>query len=360
MKRTLTKKFSETGFTLAEMAVAVGVLGLLGAVFFTVLKSGLTLSAKNTAVNVAHQEAREGILKMTRDIHAAISVPQLRNNTHDASYTFAASFPVVSSTPASPLTPVSPTAPGVSFQNIASGPNYVWKDPGAANLIMIKDNPNKPVEGMRLIVPFWGLEEDITKVTASGSSNHSNVFIKADQSTPSIDAPAVGGTYAITYYTDRAAYIVMNGQYVVDSEGPFKLSGGAYVPAGTYIASASGAYILSNGIYMPYSSGSMQRYDYTVSGSPTRYRYENGELHMFKQRYSGGTLIWQDMATVAKYISSPTPFYVPLNSGGTPDLKYVGVQLTARDPKSTNQGYLATASLLNTQIDYRSRLTNTQ
>jgi hypothetical protein len=41
-------------------------------------------------------------------------------------------------------------------------------------------------------------------------------------------------------------------------------------------------------------------------------------------------------------------------------MKYVGVTLTARDPKSTNRGYLATATLLDTQIDYRSRLTLTQ
>ncbi|MEY2494853.1 MAG: hypothetical protein QOJ45_1345 [Verrucomicrobiota bacterium] len=360
MNLSSSNRLSWPGFTLAEMMIALGVASLLGGVFFTVLKSGLTLSAKNTAVNVAHQEAREGILRMTRDIHAAISVPQLRNNTHDASYLTANSFPVVSSTPASTTTPVAPAAPGVSFQNIASGPNYVWKDPGNVNLIMIKDNPTKPTEGMRLIIPFWGLEEDITKTTASGSATHSNVFIKADQSTPNINAPDVGGSYAITYYTDRVAYVVLNGQYVVDPAGDFKLSGGSYVAAGTYTASSSGAFILSNGIYLPYSSGAMQRYDYVVSGSPTRYRFENGELHIFKQRYSGSSTYWQDVATAAKYISSPTPFYVPLNSGGTPDLKYVGVKLTARDPRSSNQGYLATASLLNTQIDYRSRLTITQ
>jgi type II secretory pathway pseudopilin PulG len=358
MKTCLPNRASKLAFSLGEMMVAVGVLGLLGAVFFTVLKSGLTLSAKNTAVNVAHQEAREGILKMTRDIHAAISVPQLRNNTHDAPYSITGSFPVVSSTPIT--SGVAPVAPAVSFQNIASGPNYVWKDPGNASLIMIKDNPNKPVEGMRLIIPFWGLEEDITKVTAGGSATHSNVFIKADQSTPNINAPDVGGSYAITYYTDRVAYVVMNGQYLVDPVGEYKLSGGSYVEAGSYVAASGGTHVLSGGIYVPYSSGTMQRYNYVISGSPTRYRFENGELHMFKQRYSGASLFWQDVATVAKYISSPTPFYVPLNSGGTPDLKYVGVRLTARDPKSTNQGYLATASLLNTQIDYRSRLTITQ
>ena len=359
MRHPSINRLSRLGYTVAEIAVAVGVLGLLGGVFFAVLNSGLILSAKNTAVNAAHQEARQGILRMTRDIHAAISVPQLRSNSHDASYSTAASFPVVSSTPASTITPVAPFSPGVSFQNIASGPNYVWKDPSNASLIMIKDNPTQPTEGMRLIVPFFGLEEDITKVTASAAASHSNVFIKSDQSTPNIKAPDVGGTYAITYYTDRTVYVVMNGSYVADSQGDYVLSGGSYVPAKTYSANSSGSYILSAGVYIPYSSGAMQRYTSAITAGQ-RYRFENGELHLFKQRYSGGNLYWMDMATVAKYISSPTPFYVPLNSGGTPDLKYVGVQLTARDPKSSNRGYLATASLLSTQIDYRSRLTITQ
>jgi hypothetical protein len=367
MKLLSRSRLSNLGYTVAEMGVAVGVLGLLGGVFFAVLNAGMTLSAKNTAVNAAHQEARQGIIRMTRDIHAAISVPQLRNNNYDSGYTVASSFSIVSSTPApasSPYGPVSPTAAGVSFQDVASGPNYVWKDVNNPNLIMIKDNPNPPTAGMRLIVPFFGLEEDISKATAGGASAHSNVFIKADQQTPNIAPPDFGGTYAITYYTERMAYVVMNGTYIADSQGPYILSGGNYVPAGSYVADSSGTFVLSNGSYVPYSSGSMQRYNYVVSTSAQRYRYENGELHLFKQRYTSngnsGTFFWQDFAVVAKYISSPKPFHVPLNSGGTADLKYVGVNLTARDPKSSNRGYLATASLLNTQIDYRSRLTLTQ
>ena len=294
-----------------EMMVAVCVFVLLGLIFFQVLNSGLILYAKNTAVNTAHEEAREGIIRLTRDIHASISVPQLRD----------VNFNVVSSTP---VAGVPPTAAGVSFQNIASGPNFVWKDPGSASLIMIKDNGVKATAGMRLIVPFWGLEEDITKVAASGTPNHTNVFILADQSTPNIAPPDYGGSYAITYYTYRTMYLVKNGRYIADAQGPWILSGGNYVA---------------------YTSGTMQRY-----------RYEGGELHFYKQNYAGNSVYWQDVATVAKYISSPQPFYVPLNASGSPDTKYVGVKLTARDPKSSNRGYLATASLLDTQVDYRSRL----
>jgi hypothetical protein len=335
-------KSSERGFTVAEMGVAVGVLGLLGLVFFQVLQSGLTLSAKNTAVNAAHEEARVGVLKLTRDIHASISVPQLRDN----------GFTVISS---DPVSGVPPMAASVSFQNISSGPNFVWKDPGSPDLIMIKDNPDKPEEGQRLIIPFFGLEEDITKVTASGSANHSNVFIKSDQQTPPIDAPSSGVQYCITYYTDRVMYTVRKGSYIPDSQGPYTITVADYVSgyrdryvlSGTnYVSSPTGTKIVTPALY--------------TSGSVQRYRFEDGELHLYKQGYSGSSVFWKDIATVAKYISSPTPFYVPLNSGGSPNTKYVGVKLTARDPKSSNRGYLATASLLDTQIDYRSRITIAQ
>jgi hypothetical protein len=342
MKRLPLAKISKAAFTVAEMSVAVGVLALLGMAFFQVLNSGLILSAKNTAVNAAHAEARMGVLRLTRDLHAAISVPQLRDN----------GFNVLSSDPVSGVAPMSA---GVSFQNVASGPNFVWKDPSNPSLIMIKDNPNKPTEGMRLIIPFFGLEEDITKVTASGSANHSNVFIKADQETPNITAPDYGSPYCITYYTNRTMYVVRNGNYVPDSQGLYTVTTSAYSSGNNT------RYVLSDGTYKPSATGTLVVTPalYT-SGAAQRYRFEEGELHLYYQGYNGSSVYWVDTAVVAKYISSPQPFYVPLNRNGSPNTKYVGVKLTARDPKSSNRGYLATASLLDTQVDYRSRLTLTQ
>lgn len=312
MKRTSLKRSSSAGFSLPEIMVTIGILGILGGVFFQVLNSGMILFAKNTAVNASHEEARQGLNRLTRDIHAAVSVPQLRD----------VNFNVVSSTP---VNGVPPTAAGVSFQNVASGPNYVWKDT-PNNKIMLKDGVNKPVEGMRLIVPLWGVEEDITKV-AVASSNHTNVWTTTAMITPNIpNAPEFGGieSYAVTFYTDRVAYVVTGGSYIADSKGPW---------------------VLSSGTYVPYTSGTMQRY-----------RYENGELHMYKQRYAGGVFSWADQGVVARYISSPKPFYVPLNATGGTNNKYVGVKLTTRDPKSSNRGFLSTATLLDTQIDYRSRI----
>ncbi len=88
-----------------------------------------------------------------------------------------------------------------------------------------------------------------------------------------------------------------------------------------------------------------------------QYHYENGELHYYQQTYASGAAYWKDTATVARHLSSPKPFSVPLNRYGSSNNRYVAVAISARDPKSSNRGYIATSSLLNTQIDYRSRLT---
>lgn len=318
-------RVTQHGFTFAEMAIAVGVLGLLGLVFFQVLQSGLTLSAKNTAVNAAHEEARQGVLRLTRDLHASVSVPQLRDT----------SFNVLDSSLSPTASPgaTPPTAAGVSFQNVnPTSPDYVWKDPGNANLIMIKDNGAQPVQGMRLLIPAWGIEDDINKVSSGGASGHSNVFTVHDLANVSTvkNSKTFGGTaYALSYYTNRVMYLVQNGNYVADAKGDFNLVGGVYVQ---------------------------------VTPGTGSYHYENGELHYYQWRSTStnpsvaGTLYWKDMATVARNISSPKPFSVPVNRYGGPNNKYIKVQLSARDPKTTNRGYVATSALLDTQIDYRSRL----
>ncbi len=301
MKRVST--FNQAAYTVAEMIIAVGVLGLLGAVFFSVLQSGLILSAKNTAVNAAHEEARQGVVRLTRDIHASISVPQLRDT----------GFAVISPTPVPSSNPVAPTAAGVSFQNIASGPNYVWKDPGSATLIMIRDNPDKPVEGMRIVIPFWGIEDDIAKVTASGTASHSNVFTANAQEQNVNNAPTFGGTtYAIVYYTNRTMYLVRNGTYIADPTGPYTIT------TSPYTTGSIDRYVLQAGNYVPSATGGLTIKPATyVSGVAQRYRYENGELHFYQQRYAGSSFFWKDVAIVARYISSPEPFSVPLNRGGS-------------------------------------------
>ncbi|HZE56635.1 MAG TPA: hypothetical protein VE031_02160 [Chthoniobacterales bacterium] len=322
MKLCVSHRLREAAFTVMEMGVAVAVFMLLGLAFFQVLQSGLTLAAKSAAVNGAHEEARQGILRLTRDIHASISVPQLRD----------ANFAVISSTPSPSASPSAtpPTAPAISFQNVSSGPNWIWNDPGgSAGQIMIKDGVNgPPTAGMHLIIPAWSIEDDITKVTGASVSGHSNVWTVHGYETGVKRSPSYAGAYyAITYYTNRSMYVVKNGSYVADSKGDFNLVSGKYVQ---------------------------------VTAGTGTYHYENGELHYYLQRYNGTSFYWQDTATVARYLSSPNPFSVPLNQFGGSDNRYVQVAISVRDPRTSNRGYLATSTLLNTKIDYRSRLTTFQ
>lgn len=330
MKTSRIIRNERAGFTITEMSVGMAVLGLLGIVFFQVLQSGLVLSAKNTAVNAAHEETRQGIQRMTRDIHASVSVPQLRRI--DTS-TNPRTYPVINSTlsPTALPSATPPTAAGVSFLNIASGPDYVWNDPNGGSKIMIKDGADRPLPGMRLIIPAWGMEDDIVKATGASTAGHTNVFTAQSLETNVKNSKTYGGSvYAITYYANRVMYLVEGGTFVADPKGDHIQSGGEYVK---------------------------------VSPGTGQYRYENGQLNLYMYRSTStnpsvaGTLQWQFVATVARHISSPKPFSVPLNRYGGPDNKYVKVQLSARDPKSTNRGYIATASLLDTDIDYRSRLT---
>jgi hypothetical protein len=288
------------GFTIAEMVIAGAVLVLLGLVFFRVLQSGLLLFAKNTAVNIAHEEARGGVNRLVRDIHAAVSVPELRNLDSTTS-------PITLPTPNPSPTPIAgnATAPmfaAVSFQNVSNG-------------------------------PFWGalFEQDITKQTASGSSNHSNIFLSNGADT-NINPRLQGGAYAITYYTDRVAYAVMNGTYTKDTTGL-------------------------------YTEGSKNNtYVWAPPGTPPGhlYRCDGSELHFLKQRYSGSSFYWQDVAVVARNLTTAMPFYTPLNSGGGFNTKYVGIQITTNDPKSSNRNFAATNMIINTTVDYRTALALTQ
>src|ERR1044071_5618992 len=74
---TIAPRKADTAFTLPELMVTMGILGLVGLMVFLVLNSGMTLYAKNTAVNSAHQQARAGVDQMLANLHSSVSIPQL-------------------------------------------------------------------------------------------------------------------------------------------------------------------------------------------------------------------------------------------------------------------------------------------
>jgi hypothetical protein len=77
MRKAASTRPLPGGFTLGEMIVAVGIMTVVGLAVFAVTNIGIILYSKNTAINLAHDQARIAVSRLIKDIHSAASVPQL-------------------------------------------------------------------------------------------------------------------------------------------------------------------------------------------------------------------------------------------------------------------------------------------
>jgi type II secretory pathway pseudopilin PulG len=182
------------GFTLVEIVVAAAAMMMVFAVMYALLTFGITLFAKNVAVNMAHQQARNGLMRVTRDLHQAVSIPRLVDDK---------------------LQPVTTAgaAAGITFQIVVNGPFRVINDPASPSLIHVATTNPKPVApavGDHMVVLDHDVEADITKITATGiGSNHWNVFLNNNSERRIITK---GDSYVVCYITRRIGYVVANGE----------------------------------------------------------------------------------------------------------------------------------------------------
>jgi hypothetical protein len=380
------------GFTLVEMMMSVLCFVLGGGIVFLLLHIGTVLYAKNMSVNTAHEDTRRSANRLLRDLHAAVSVPQLIDGFNaDGSLQVHTS----NTTPAA----------GVSFQLVANGPNYIWQDPSSSNLIMVYDNGYLPTGGQRLIVPLWGIESDISKSTAAGTSKHSNLWLLDSQGSvvdqTSLAAKSIQGqgkssnsqknantAYAICYYTERIAYIVQNGQLRLYYHRYIGASSNGIGGTWTWINPVTND---PNGIVVarditsptPFSAvwsntAGVASINVTNGGS----NYPNSTTVNI---VGGGGTGATALATVSGkvitgvtvtnagsgYKSLPTVTFsggsgsgatatVALNIAPATDDRYVHVQISATDPTFKNRNYAATSSLVDADIPYRSRVCSIQ
>jgi hypothetical protein len=227
MKKTASPRALTGGFTLGEMIVAVGIMTVVGLAVFAVTNIGTILYSKNTAINLAHDQARIAVSRLVKDIHGAVSIPKLG---HIDSRPFeswsapAGSWGVAGSNVTFVADGGTGPAAGVAFQVMggpgcpSGGPFHIFNDPSSAYLIMIDSGPNVPQVGMRLVFPYFREEDEITKIAAEGNgSNHYNIWTKnglEGQYSSKKD------TYNICYYTSRVAYVVENGELRYYSSAP--------------------------------------------------------------------------------------------------------------------------------------------
>jgi prepilin-type N-terminal cleavage/methylation domain-containing protein len=166
MNRFQPGKLRSSGFTLVEIAVATAVFALTTGIIYHVLTTGITLSAKNSAVNLAHQQTRAAIDRLTRDIHASVSAPVLLDQNLVA-------LPN-SVGPAPGIAFMLQASPNLLVSNTGSVPDYA----ASVNTIQVSGLGSfVPKVGQRLVVPTHQIEADITAVSGNTLTLSSNLGV---------------------------------------------------------------------------------------------------------------------------------------------------------------------------------------
>ena len=280
--------------TLVEVMVTVAVISVAGLGAFEMLRTGMILFGKNTAINLSHSESRFSLLELQQELSASASTPELTSS----------SGAVLSGTAPGP-------AAGVYFQSYAGGPYSLavtsGSIPASATSIQVTTGTNfKPLPGMTIHIQALPLSTNsstsLVELLLSGSSAYSS-----------------SGSGSATTYTPTISGSVGSIIYLRDQH-----SGSALTVACFFTAPI--IYVVQN--------GQMVRQSLDPAGS--------GKM----------------LSTVLAYnVSSAAPFSMP-TVNNSPGNTFVQVQnFTAFDPSSSNRGYHAVITPLTVQVSHYAQLT---
>jgi len=180
------------GFTLLETVMAMATVGAVGMAIFYTLFSGLLLFTKNSAMNVSHEEARVALIQLDQDLHSAVSLPELTDSN------------------ANLLSGQGPD-PGVEFQELVQSSQYCQVTANAvagANVVNVGLPTGYPTPNtaMRLIIPSYQVEQNITAVSVSGTIATCTL---SGTLAATIDTTDAYGNYNVTcFFTQRVYYYV--------------------------------------------------------------------------------------------------------------------------------------------------------
>jgi hypothetical protein len=190
-------RLNQSGLTMAELSITMGVVGTLGLVIYSLLNIGTVLGAKNTAMNTAHQQARVAMIEMIQDLHSAVSQPALTGvvNNQGSGISFQQWGAVM--------------ANGVMTTN--GGPHEIRNDAATGQnevRLVIAANQPMPKVGQRLIVPTHQIEDDI--ISVSGDTANCKLRL-ANNLAVAIQGAATNSSVGeiIAYITDRVSYDVV-------------------------------------------------------------------------------------------------------------------------------------------------------
>jgi len=204
---TIAPRKANAAFTLPELMVTMGILGLVGLMVFLVLNSGMTLYAKNTAVNSAHQQARAGVDQMLANLHSSVSIPQLVDaNLQPVAELDGSGKPT--------------SAAGISFQSFGAGPFPVVANANATDTSIVLYCPGyAPGANSRLNIPSHSIEYDITSSAVVGVTRQFNLATPPSGIGTAVTISGtgieggVGTTYVISaFITNRSSYAVIGSE----------------------------------------------------------------------------------------------------------------------------------------------------
>lgn len=191
------------GFSLVELMIATGIIAFASGAIFLVLETGMKLYAKNTSINLTHDQARIAYLQMMQDVQGAVSLIVSEGSAASAAGGGYSS-----------------TGQAISFQVLRGGPFILTNDvPVGATSVNIYIPPSSnfmPVIGQRLIMPSFGVEADITSVTpvASGTVTLGLLSSSTSSSNTPLKGKAIVAATSGTsnnfgcFVTDRFTYLV--------------------------------------------------------------------------------------------------------------------------------------------------------
>ena len=200
MKAPNLKVAGVSASALIELMISTTIVAITGSIIFYILNTGMVLFAKNTAINMAHQQARVAVLQMEQDLHSAISIPQLTDVNRVA------------------VTGNGPTA-GISFQLFAKGPFLITPTAtqyfAGQNQISVRVNGYTPVVGQRLCIPTHQIELDITAVSNGPTDRVLTLSGNLPVAVFTTLQSSTGASVAVNvacFITDRYYYVVKNGE----------------------------------------------------------------------------------------------------------------------------------------------------
>ena len=317
------RRYLERAFTLMEILVALTVFAITGAIVVELLRLNLVLHAKNLAINISHEQARNAMDRIVKDINASISVPTLT----DANFN-----------------PVSPNnmCAGVSFLEQSGRVFQVTPSQTAAatqNTILITTGTGfAPTAGEWLVIPAYQVQQDITNVTSEGGGEYNLAL----SSTLGNAITLSSTTNVVALIADPVGYVETNGEMlyypntsstnctviardlvVTTGSGPFTVPADYTPPAG-------------EGVEQDYSTVAIMLTTEDCNASNLGYNAVNTELTAFVSCNARLTDFGADGNTGAlAQTAAPTSPSTPTTPAPTPDSSPSGSNPSAPTPAPT-------------------------